>query len=55
MHKSTKTRRNLCICVPMSMILVLVPNRCFLQRAILNFPVIGLVEQLKWHVAKQSL
>ena len=28
---------------------------CFLQQAIANLPVLALVEQLKWHAAKQSL
>ena len=37
------------------MILVLVLNGCFLQQAIANLPVMPLVEQVKRHVAKQSL
>ena len=45
----------LSICVPISMILVLVLNGCFLQQAIANLPVMTLVEQLKRHVAKWSL
>ena len=41
-------------CVPISMILVLVLNGCFLQQAITNLYVMALVEQLKQHVAKRS-
>ena len=37
------------------MILVLVLNGCFLQKAIANLPVMALVEQLKRHVAKRIL
>ena len=37
------------------MILVLVLNGCFLQQAIVNLPIMALVEQLKRHAAKQSL
>ena len=37
------------------MILVLVLNGWFLQKAIANLPVMALVEQLKRHVAKRSL
>ena len=37
------------------MILVLVLNGCFLQQIITNLPVMVMVEQLKWHVAKRSL
>ena len=37
------------------MILALVLNGCFLQQAIANLPVLTLVGQLKWHVAKPSL
>ena len=37
------------------MILVLVLNGCFLQQVIANLPVMALMEQLKGHVAKQSL
>ena len=48
MEDSTKTTRTLWICVPISMILVLVLNELVL-------PVMSLVEQLKRHVAKQSL
>ena len=55
MEDSTKTTRTLCICVPISMLLALVLNGCFLQQAITNLPVLALVEHLKWHVAKQSL
>ena len=46
-EKSTKNVRILCICVPISMILVLVLNGCFLQQAIANPPAMALVEQLK--------
>ena len=52
---STKTTRTLCICFPISMILALVLNGCFFQQAIANRPVLALVEQSKWHLAKQSL
>ena len=55
MEDSTKTTRTLWICVPISMILVLVLNGCFLEEAIANLPVMALVEQLKRHVAKRSL
>ena len=55
MEDSTKTTRTLWICVPISMILVLVLNGCFLQQVIANLPVMALMEQLKGHVAKQSL
>ena len=48
MEDSTKTARTLWICVPLSMILVLV-----LKESVLH--VIALVEQLKQHVAKRSL
>ena len=48
MEDSTKTTRTLWICVPISMILVLVLNE-------LVPPVMALVEQLKRHVAKRSL
>ena len=54
MEDSTKTTRTLWICVPISMILVLVLNGCFLQQAITNLHVMALVEQLKRHVAKRS-
>ena len=40
---------------PISMILVLVMNGCFLEQAVANLPVMALVEQLKRHVAKGSL
>ena len=52
---STETTRTLWICVLISVILVLMLNGCFLQQAIANLPVMALVEQLKPHVAKQSL
>ena len=52
---STKTTRTLWICVPISMVLVLVLNGYFLQQAIANLLVMLLVEQLKWHLAKGSL
>ena len=55
MEDSTKTTRTLWICVPISMILVLVLNGCFLEEAIAKLPVMALVEQLKRHVAKRSL
>ena len=55
MEDSTKTTRTLWICVLTSMIWVLVLNGCFLQQAIANPPVMALVEQLKRHLAKQSL
>ena len=55
MEDSTKTTRTLWICVPISMILVLVLNGCFLQQTITNLPVMVMVEQLKWHVAIRSL
>ena len=55
MEDSTKTTRTLWICVPISMILVLVMNGCFLEQAVANLPVMALVEQLKRHVAKGSL
>ena len=55
MEYSTTTTITLWICVPISMILVLVLNGCFLQQAIANLPVMPLVEQVKRHVAKQSL
>ena len=48
MEDSTKTTRTLWICVPISMILVLVLNESVP-------PVMALVEQLKRHVAKRSL
>ena len=48
MEDSTKTTRTLWICVPISMILVLVLNELVL-------PVMALVEQLKRHVAKRIL
>ena len=48
MEDSTKTARTLWICVPLSMILVLV-----LKESVPH--VIVLVEQLKQHVAKRSL
>ena len=48
MEDSTKTTRTLWICVPISMILVLVLNE-------LVPPVMALVEQLERHVAKRSL
>ena len=35
---STKAARTLCICVPISIILVLVPNGCFLQQAFRKSP-----------------
>ena len=46
----TKTTRILWknVCVPISLILVLVLNE-------LGFPVVVLVEQLKWHVVKRNL
>ena len=53
MEAGTETARTLWICVLISMILVLMLNGCFLQQAIANLPV--MVEQLKPHVAKQSL
>ena len=53
--KNTKASRTLSICVPISTILVLVLNGCFLQQTIANIPVMALVGQLKQHVAKQSL
>ena len=46
MEGSTKTAGTLKICVPISMILVLVLNRCFLQQATANLFVMALVEQL---------
>ena len=52
---STKTVRTLRICVPISMILVLVLIGCFLEQAIANLPVMALMEQLKVHVAKRRL
>ena len=55
MEYSTTTTITLWICVPISMILVLVLNGCFLQQAIANLPVMPLVEQVKRHVAKKSL
>ena len=55
MEDSTKATRTLRICVPISMILVLVMNGCFLEQAVANLPVMALVEQLKRHVAKGSL
>ena len=54
MEDSKKTARTLWICVPISMILVLVLNGCFSQQAIANLPVMVLVEQLKQHVAKRN-
>ena len=54
MEDSTKTTRTLWICVPISMILVLVLNGCILQQAITNLHVMALVEQLKQHVGKRS-
>ena len=54
MENSTKTTRTLWICVPISLILVLVLNVCFLQQAIVNLSVMALVEQLKRHVAKKA-
>ena len=50
MEDSTETTITLCknVSVPISMILVLVLNELVL-------PVMALVEQLKWHVTKQSL
>ena len=54
MEDSTKTTRTLWICVPISMILVLVLNGCFLPQAITNLHVMALVEQLKQHVGKRS-
>ena len=53
--KNTKASRTLSICVPISTILVLVLNGCFLQQTIANIPVMALLGQLKQHVAKQSL
>ena len=42
---STKTTRTLCcVCVPISMVLVLVLNGCFLEQVIANIPVMTLVE-----------
>ena len=55
MDDSTKTTRNLWICVSISMILVLVLNRCSLQQTIVNLPVMALVEQLTRHVSKGNL
>ena len=55
MDDSTKTTRNLWICVSISMILVLVLNRCSLQQAIVNLPVKALVEQLTRHVSRRNL
>ena len=55
MGDSTKTTRTLLICVPISMILILVLNGCFLQQAIANLSVMELVQQLKRHTAKRSL
>ena len=43
---STKTTRNLWICVPISMVSALVLNGCFLQQVIANLCVMTLVEQL---------
>ena len=48
MENSTKTLRTLWICVPISMILVLVMNELVL-------PVMAWVKQLKQHVSKRSL
>ena len=50
MEDSTKTTRTLCrnVCVPMSMLLVLVLNKLVL-------PLMALVEQLKRHLANWSL
>ena len=48
MEDSTKTTRTLWICVPISMILVLVMNELVL-------PVMAWVKQLKQHVSKRSL
>ena len=48
MEDSTKATRTLWICIPMSMILVLVLNELVLL-------MMALVEQLKRHVAKRSL
>ena len=50
MEDITKTTRILWknVCVPISLILVLVLNE-------LGFPVVVLVEQLKWHVVKRNL
>ena len=48
MENSTKTLRTLWICVPISMILVLVLNELVL-------PVMAWVKQLKQHVSKRSL
>ena len=47
-EESTKTTRTLWICVPISIILVLVINQLVL-------PMMALVEQLKQHVAKRGL
>ena len=54
MEDSTKATRNLWICVPTSMIFILVLNGRFLQQAIANLHVISLVEQLKRHVAGEA-
>ena len=48
MEDITKTTGTLWVCVPISMILILALNE-------LALPLMELVEQLKWHVAKQSL
>ena len=45
MEDSTEITRNLWICVPRSMILLLVLNGCFLQQAIAYIPLMALVEQ----------
>ena len=55
MEDSTETTKTLWICVPISMILVLVLTGCFLKEAIRNLPVMALVGHIKQHVAKQSL
>ena len=54
MEDSTKTTRTLYICVPISMILVLVLNGCFLQHVMANLPMMALVQHLKQHVAKRN-
>ena len=48
MDDITKTTGTLWVCVPINMILILVLNE-------LALPLMALVEQLKWHLSKQSL
>ena len=55
MEDIAKFSRALWICFPISMTLALVLNGCFSQQAIANLPVMVLLEQLRRHLAKQSL